>query len=126
MPDLILLAASVLMAAAFFVHVFVGGKYVARPLLAERRLSPPAKWLSYYCWHLVSLMLVFFAAFLAYGSLNRPNVIILGGLTVFFAACCLLSVHAANKGGIAPLRFPSTSLFFAGAVCVAADMLTYG
>jgi len=126
MPDLILLAASLLMAAAFFVHVFVGGKYVARPLLADKRLPPPAKWLSYYCWHLVSLMLVFFAVYLAYGSLNRPNIFVLSWLCAFFAGCCGLSVFAANKGGISPLRFPSTALFFVSAVCVAADVLTYG
>ena len=126
MPDFILLAASVLMAAAFFVHVFVGGKYVARPLLADKRLPPASKWLNYYCWHLVSAMLVFFAVYLAYGSLNRPNIFVLSGLGVFFAGCSALSVFAANKGGISPLRFPSTSLFFVSAVCVAADVLTYG
>ncbi len=126
MPDFILLATSALMAAAFFVHVFLGGKYVARPLLADRRLPPPAKWLSYYCWHLVSLMLAFFAVYLAYGSLNRPNIFVLSGFCVFFAACSALSVFAANKGRIPPLRFPSTSLFFVSAVCVAADVLTYG
>ena len=126
MPDFILLLASAIMAAAFFVHVFVGGKYVARPLLADRRLPPASKWLNYYCWHLASLMLAFFAVYLAYGSLNRPNVFVLGGLGVFFAGCSALSAYVANKGGISPLRFPSTSLFFAGAVCVAADVLTYG
>lgn len=126
MPDLILLAAAMLIAIAFFVHLFLGGKYVVRPLLADRRLSPPAKWLSYYCWHLVSLTLAFFAVYLAYGSLNRPNIFVLTGLAVFFAGGCALSVFAANKGGISPLRFPSTSLFFVCAVCVAADVLTYG
>lgn len=126
MPDFILLAASAIMVAAFFVHVFIGGRYVARPLLADRRLPAPAKWLSYYCWHLVSLMLAFFAVFLAYGSLNRPNVFVLTGLAVFFAGCGLLSIYAANKGGLSPLRFPSTTLFFVCAVCVAADVLTYG
>jgi hypothetical protein len=71
-------------------------------------------------------MLVFFAVYLAYGSLNRPNIFVLGGLGVFFTAAAALSVFAANKGGISPLRFPSTSLFFVSAVCVAADVLTYG
>ncbi len=126
MADLILLAASIVMAAAFFVHVFIGGKHVARPLLADRRLPPASKWLNYYCWHLASLMLAFFAIYLACSSLNRPNAFTLTGLAVFFAGCGALSVFAANKGGIPPLRFPSTTLFFVSAVCVAADMLTYG
>ncbi|MBW8734266.1 MAG: hypothetical protein JF571_08180 [Asticcacaulis sp.] len=126
MPDFILLTASIVMAAAFFVHVFIGGKYVARPLLADRRLPPASKWLNYYCWHLVSLMLAFFSLFLAYSGFNRPNIFILGGLVAFFAGCGGLSVYAANKGGISPLRFPSTTLFFVCAVCVAADVLTYG
>lgn len=44
-------------AATFIVclmHIFSGGPQVAKPLLAAKDIDPTAKYLNYYCWHLVS------------------------------------------------------------------------
>lgn len=126
MPDFILLVAAAMMTLAFYVHVVVGGRHVARPLLADRRLPPPAKWLSYYCWHIVSLMILTFVGMLTYWAFRAPDRLSLVFTAAFFAVCGGMSAWVATKGKIAPLRFPSTSLFFALALCVAADLLANG
>jgi hypothetical protein len=112
----LLWAASASLLAAFAVHTFIGGVFVARPLLADRTLPKAAKWLAYYCWHIVTMLLfamsvVFGLA--AAGSMAR-NVAF--GLSLFCAACSLLSIAVALKAGISPWRFPSTSLFALAAV----------
>jgi hypothetical protein len=95
----------------FCVHTFIGGIYVARPLLADQGLPPAAKWLAYYCWHLVTLMLGALAlVFAAMAARSIASDIALA-LSIFCLCCSALSMAVATRGGIAPLRFPSTSLF---------------
>ena len=107
----LLWAASASALVTFAVHTFIGGIFVARPLLADQGLPKAAKWLAYYCWHIVTLLLLGLAlAFgaAAAGALAREAAL---GLSVFCAACSLLSIAVALKGHIAPWRFPSTTLF---------------
>lgn len=95
----------------FAVHTFVGGAFVAKPLLADQSLPKAAKWLAYYCWHIVTLLLLTMAAAFAAaatGSLAGHGAL---GLSAFCAACSLLCVAVALKAGIAPWRFPATTLF---------------
>jgi hypothetical protein len=115
MQTTLLWSASTMAFVTFVVHTFTGGVYVARPLLAGRGLPKAAKWLAYYCWHVVTMML--FAMGLTYagaalGMLDRRAA---GGVSAFAALCSLLSAGVAMKGGFAPWRFPSTSLFAATA-----------
>jgi hypothetical protein len=107
----LLWTASVSLLVTFAVHTFVGGAFVARPLLADRSLPKAAKWLAYYCWHIVTMLLVAMAfAFgaAAAGFSTRSAVF---SLSVFCAACSVLSIAIALYAGIAPWRFPSTTLF---------------
>ena len=107
----LLWAASASALATFAVHTFVGGVFVARPLLADRTLPKAAKWLAYYCWHIVTMLLLALAlAFGASAAGAFPREAALG-LSAFCAACSLLSIVVALKGRIAPWRFPSTTLF---------------
>jgi|SRR5215471_16827720 len=92
------------------VHTFVGGVFVAHPLLADESLPKIAKWLAYYCWHLVTLMLGAVAAALAAAALGQLSGLWTACLSVFLLAGSVLSIAVAIKGGIAPWRFPSTSL----------------
>ncbi len=106
-------AAAALAGMTLAVHVFAGGKAVARPLLADTNLPPESKWLNYYCWHITSVMIGFICAafiWLAISPPQQPMVILLSSLT---AAVSLLSAWVAHKGGIHPLRLPSTTLFAA-------------
>lgn len=96
---------------AFCVHTFMGGKRVAEPLLEDRGLPKASKWLNYYCWHIVTIYLLFIGGAYAYVALNpdKPELVVfLSILNIHFA---ILSVIVARKGKINPLRFPSTTLF---------------
>jgi hypothetical protein len=93
------------------VHTFVGGAFVARPLLSDQSLPKAAKWLAYYCWHIVTLLLLAMAA--AFGAAATESLAgqAAFGLAAFCAACSFLCVAVALKAGIAPWRFPATTLF---------------
>ena len=110
-------SAAVVAATTFAVHTIVGGKIVARPLLMNTDLPKASKWLHYYTWHITSVMIAFVAAAFAglamtteqTDAANQTSAIVF--LSSLMASISLLSIFVAIKGGIHPLRFPSTSLF---------------
>lgn len=114
---LFLWAAAAMALVTFAVHTFVGGKFVAQPLLANTDLPKASKWLNYYCWHVTTVMIAFVAAAFAWLAITTGQTSVAGQtsavvfLSLQTAAASLLSVFVAIKGGIHPLRFPSTSLF---------------
>ncbi|WP_157384578.1 hypothetical protein [Nitratireductor soli] len=103
--------AAAIAAITFYVHTFIGGPRVAVPLLADAHLPKASKWLNYYCWHIVTILLAAMAMSFAAVAIgwSSPDVAwLLGGLSLLFS---LLSIFVAVKGEINPLRFPSTTLF---------------
>ena len=101
-------------ALTFIIHTFVGGRYVAAPLLADASLPRASKWLSYYCWHIATVLIAAIAAGLLWLALVRTPAVTAPGLVFFCsltAALSALSAGVALKGGIHPMRFPSTTLF---------------
>ncbi len=95
------------------VHVFAGGAHVVRPLLAASDITRASRWLNYYCWHIVTLLILVMAACFglaardpAFRDLAVLFTLLAGGLSV-------LSATVALRGGVGPHRFPSTSLFAA-------------
>tara|TARA_R110000868_G_scaffold236078_1_gene490070 strand:+ start:5755 stop:6123 length:369 start_codon:yes stop_codon:yes gene_type:complete len=108
---MILIAAAAMSALTFIVHTFVGGVIVARPLLANTDLPPASKWLNYYCWHITTVVIAFIAAGFVWLALHPGDPALLIGLSSLTAALSGLSFAVALKASIAPLRFPSTSLF---------------
>lgn len=111
MQALLLWSASLTCLITFGVHLFVGGVYVARPLLVDQTLPRASKWLNYYCWHVTSVFILVLGGAFAY-STRRPEH---PDLAVFASALALtlaiLSAIVAAMGHIHPLRFPSTALF---------------
>ena len=109
-------AASAIALLTFGVHTFVGGVFVVRPLLAARDLTPASRWLNYYCWHLVTVVLLFMAAGFAWAA-GQPTAAdlatMLTAMSVVFSPLC---AWVALKGRIAPWRFPATTLFLLVAV----------
>lgn len=104
-------AASLLALVTFGVHTFVGGVFVARPLLASRELTPAGLWLNYYCWHIVTVLLLVMSAGYAWAA-TRPDALDLAVfLTLLAAILSPLCVWVAIKGRIAPWKFPAASLF---------------
>ncbi|MCW9034661.1 MAG: hypothetical protein OQJ97_10625 [Rhodospirillales bacterium] len=109
--SILLWSAAFVGGVTFIIHTFAGGKAVAEPLLADKNLPIESKWLNYYCWHITTILIAFIAAAFAWLALNpeqAPMIILLSALT---ASLSFLSIAVALKGGINPLRFPSTSLF---------------
>lgn len=104
-------AAAALSAITFCVHTFVSGVRVARPFLADEGLPKASKWLNYYCWHIVTVLLAAMAvayAATASGRVRTDVAWLLGVLAALFSG---LSAWVARRGDIHPLRFPSTTLF---------------
>src|SRR6478735_10545487 len=58
-------AAALAAFSTFLIHTFVGGRLIARPLLAARDLPRVPRLTVYYCWHMVSLLLFGMAVALA-------------------------------------------------------------
>lgn len=110
MPVLFWLAALAALVTAF-VHTFIGGAVVARPLLATQALPPASKWLNYYCWHIATVLILFLAAGFALAARDTQYHPVALFLTPLCAVLSALSAFVALKGGIHPLRFPSTGLF---------------
>ena len=111
MPNLGFAAAGILAAVTFAVHTFIGQIYVVRPLLAAHGLTRASRWLAFYCWHMVTVMLVTMAAMFGYAAF-APEARPFGALfTVLAAVFSVLCIGVAIKGGVAPWRFPATSLF---------------
>lgn len=93
------------------VHVFAGGIYVVRPLLGARDITRASRWLNYYCWHMVSILLLAFAVGFGLAAADlamRPLALAAVALSAIFAGLC---VGVALKGGVPPYRFPAASLF---------------
>jgi len=63
MQALLFSSASVLSFIWFLVHFLVGGKEVARPLLADQHLTDTVQQTLYLCWHLVSASIAAMAVF---------------------------------------------------------------
>ncbi|MEL7536279.1 MAG: hypothetical protein AAFZ58_11285 [Pseudomonadota bacterium] len=113
---MLLWLASALAFATFCVHTFVGGREVARPLLGCDALAPGPRWLSYYCWHIATVVIFFIAIGYAYSArAAEDSIALVTFLSALAAALSALSVAVAWRAGINPLRFPSTSLFAATA-----------
>ncbi len=115
--------ATVASLATFVIHTFVGGPRVTVPLIANESLPRAAKWLAYYCWHIVTLLLLYMSigyGLVAAGRAPRELAVFLG---VSAASFSILSVVVTLKAGIAPYRFPSTTLFLVIAVATLTGFL---
>jgi hypothetical protein len=73
--------------AAFtaLVHTFLGGKFVARPLLASQELPRVSLYTNYYCWHIVTIVLFSMSGMYFFAD-RYPESIELAWLATFFAA----------------------------------------
>ena len=55
------------------IHFFAGGSAVARPLLRQNTLAPVVTLTHYFCWHMVTIMLVGLAFAFAYASASADG-----------------------------------------------------
>lgn len=61
------IVAAVLALATWGIHTFVGGHYIAKPLL-KCRLADEPKYTNYYTWHMVTIVLMAMAGGFAYAA----------------------------------------------------------
>ncbi|MCC2112695.1 MAG: hypothetical protein KDJ16_11735 [Hyphomicrobiales bacterium] len=107
-------AAAVSSAATCLVHVFLGGREIARPLLAAELRKIP-KYTAYYCWHMVTITIAALA--LAFALAARPGGAIelayfATGLSALFMAWNLIMIALFR---LRLLHFPQWLLFLPGA-----------
>ncbi len=100
----------------FLIHLFAGGKDVARPLL-DSDIATEVKLTLYACWHLVSVALLLSStALLASGSgliLATGMVAFISVLWLLFGAVFLvITLVVARPGGL--FRFPQWILLVSG------------
>jgi hypothetical protein len=92
------------------IHVIVGGRFVAQPLLQAGELGTVAKYTNYYCWHLVTIAIAAMAAAYAYSAAYGAREL------AAFASLEALAFAAWNlglilKNGLSFIRFPQWGLF---------------
>lgn len=63
------LAAGATSSAIALLHFFGGGPAIAGPLLAAKDIDDVAKYLNYYCWHIVTICLALMAASFVWSGL---------------------------------------------------------
>ncbi|MGF1622289.1 MAG: hypothetical protein ACFCUR_16945 [Rhodomicrobiaceae bacterium] len=110
MQSVLLWSAAAVSLTGFAVHTFMGGAVVARPLLADRNLPKASRWLSYYCWHVATVMLLFTSGAFAYSATYPGRLELAIFVSSLAIVLSLLSAAVAFKARINPLRLPSTTL----------------
>jgi len=103
--------------AAFFtfsVHVFVGGRLVARPLL-EGDYPKRVKTILYGCWHLASLTLAGQAGVLFWAAYDPSVYLLAWAAAVLFAAFFLMTLWIIPSMKASFLRTPHWLMFMVSA-----------
>jgi hypothetical protein len=90
--NIYLLAAAVLSAAVCLIHTFAGGRTIAVPLLKSADLHPVPKYVTYYCWHIVTIVLAMIAVMFALAALQESSLDLGWVATILVTAFCLLGL----------------------------------
>jgi hypothetical protein len=108
--NLWLAAAAAVAFATFLIHTVIGGREIARPLLAARDLARIPRLTAYYCWHMVTILLLGMSVSLAWAArhANTPLVVLMTALAFAFTALSLGLVAAYR---VRPWYLPQWSLF---------------
>lgn len=70
-------------------HLFAGGRAIARPLLRQEALPPVVTLTHYYCWHLVTITLAGLSAAYAYAAFAPDGYVLAVLATLFAGLFCL-------------------------------------
>lgn len=105
-----MITAAVLSAFTAAVHFFAGGCEIARPLLASRELRAVPKFTNYYCWHMVTIILVVMSGAFTYSAMiGARDMAVLATLLALLFAVWSLAMIAWKR--LNPMRFPQWALF---------------
>jgi hypothetical protein len=105
-------AAGVAAAVTMLLHLVVGGRYIARPLLRSSEMTPTAKFTNYYCWHLVTIY-IGLMSFSFFGAAIRVEGFALGMIMTIAAALnTILSIAIILITRQSFKKMPQWALFF--------------
>jgi hypothetical protein len=122
MNEILLLASGVSL-VTFVVHWQVGGIYAARPLLAASDITEASRWLNYFCWHIVTVLLLIMTGVLALGAVERISTDAIAVVALIAGSISLLSIAVTLRAGIRPYRFPASYLLASVAALSLAGIL---
>ena len=106
-----LFAAAVFSFLIFLIHTVLGGREIARPLLQTSGLDPATKYVSYYCWHIVSIVLLANAMMFAAGSWRPDSLDVAWTATFLAAGFCILGLIVPPAMGQSYKLMPQGWLF---------------
>lgn len=105
-----LLVATILSFVTFAVHLFVGGREIATPLL-KSDLDQVPKLTAYYCWHMVTLMLLLMTGAFSYAFFFPGNVALVVTMMIFCVGCTLLNFGLIVAYRVSPMQLPQWVFF---------------
>lgn len=105
------IAAAALTGVTGVVHLFLGGRHIARPLLASRELAFEPKMTAYYCWHMATIVIFGMAAAYLYSGVVTSGQELAVAATVLAATFAALSVALVVWTRRSPLALPQWALF---------------
>ncbi|CAN7277249.1 hypothetical protein [Bosea sp. LjRoot237] len=108
--------AAAIAAATTLIHVILGGRHVAAPLLATERLHAAPKFTMYYCWHLVTIVLAALALAFGLAATGRGSRDLALFATVGATLFCLWGLAMVGLFRLRIAHFPQWALFAAIAV----------
>ncbi|WP_120633836.1 hypothetical protein [Ruegeria sp. EL01] len=98
-------------AALAALHTFVGTPEVADPLLASA-LEARAKYLNFFCWHIVTIVLWAVAAGYLWSAIVRHSTELVVFLTIMMACIGIWGVLLPPSVGLSYVTMPQGWLFF--------------
>lgn len=103
-------AAAVLAVLTCGIHVVLGGREAARPLLIASNLDLGAKYTNYYCWHLVTIVIGALAFAYGYSAWTaEPGLALFATAMAFLFAAWSLGMIALFR--LRPFQFGQWALF---------------
>ena len=109
--NMFLMAAAGLSVFLCLIHTFLGGRSVAVPLLEATDLHPVPKYLSYYCWHIATIVMAAIAIMFTVAGLNRESMDLAWAATAMTAAFCALGLAVPPMKGQKYKDMPQGWLF---------------
>jgi hypothetical protein len=105
-----LMAAAALSLATGMIHVVVGGRFIAQPLLRADELRRVPKYTSYYCWHLVTITVLMMSIMFAWAAAGGGRELALLAV-VQAAAFTVWNIVLILWQRLSPLHFPQWAPF---------------
>jgi len=105
------LVAAVASVGVALTHFILGGREIARPLLRARDIHDVAKYTNYFCWHMVTIVLVGLAAAYAWAAVYPDGYELAVAATVLCVLFALWNLALIFWKGQSLFRMPQWILF---------------